>query len=378
MEQKKISILVPTYNDEKYIQTLIESVLVQTYKDWELLIMDDGSEDGTADIIRRYSDKRIHYYHQNNAGQLNALYTLSDQVESDLALLIHSDDCFVDEGCLEKNVDFFNMTDAPAIYSDIITIDASGKQTGRIKTEERLSEKSDLKYLFLNGSNIVSDPFFAKKDFFRKYILKNYIRWNIPYWLTADKESLPQKSPHPWYKYRVFEENYFFSDIGRFVHLNGTLRGLIEVFRRKNVPFFNSQRLLFKLGLTEGLFLNPNEHFEKKLCTIMKRLEKRFVEDGFSKDYLYRCHQYWSGNNKRMLEIDETLCRTIDELPLYYGKDARKFYKDYTNNECPQIYPFLLEEMQKGFFKIRVKEEFARKIQVVCKFLNIEPIIETV
>lgn len=60
----KVSIITPTYNCGKYIGETIESVLKQTYKNWEMIIIDDCSTDNTMDIVEEYckNDKRIKYY----------------------------------------------------------------------------------------------------------------------------------------------------------------------------------------------------------------------------------------------------------------------------------------------------------------------------
>lgn len=63
------SIIIPTYNTEQYIGETIESILAQSIKDWELIIIDDGSSDKTKNIVSNYlSDKRIKYVYQENAG----------------------------------------------------------------------------------------------------------------------------------------------------------------------------------------------------------------------------------------------------------------------------------------------------------------------
>ena len=54
-----VSIIMPSYNSEKYIVTAIKSVQAQTYENWELLVVDDCSTDSTVDIIRRFEDARI-------------------------------------------------------------------------------------------------------------------------------------------------------------------------------------------------------------------------------------------------------------------------------------------------------------------------------
>jgi len=66
-----ISIITPTYNHEKYISKCIESLINQTYENWEQLIIDDGSTDNTAAIVSDFNDKRIIYVKQDNLGIYN-------------------------------------------------------------------------------------------------------------------------------------------------------------------------------------------------------------------------------------------------------------------------------------------------------------------
>jgi len=63
-----ISIITPTYNHERFIKHCIESVLSQTYKNWEMIIVDDGSTDNTVSIIEEYKDERIHLIKQKHRG----------------------------------------------------------------------------------------------------------------------------------------------------------------------------------------------------------------------------------------------------------------------------------------------------------------------
>ena len=65
-----ISIIVPLYNAAEYIEKTIEMVCRQTYKDWELILVDDGSRDGSLNVLREYEkkDTRLKVIHQENAG----------------------------------------------------------------------------------------------------------------------------------------------------------------------------------------------------------------------------------------------------------------------------------------------------------------------
>ena len=66
----KISVIVPVYNTEKYIGRCIESILNQSYKELEVIIINDGSSDGSAEIIRKYAenDSRIIFIDNKNYG----------------------------------------------------------------------------------------------------------------------------------------------------------------------------------------------------------------------------------------------------------------------------------------------------------------------
>ncbi len=76
MFQEKVSIVLPSYNGEKFIRESINSCLDQTYKSIELIIVDDGSTDKTSDIVKSYKDERIIYLkHGKNLGQARALNT---------------------------------------------------------------------------------------------------------------------------------------------------------------------------------------------------------------------------------------------------------------------------------------------------------------
>lgn len=68
-----ISIITPTFNRADLIQATIKSVLQQTYTDWELIVVDDGSTDDTSSIMKTFTDPRIRYYYKTNTGQADTV-----------------------------------------------------------------------------------------------------------------------------------------------------------------------------------------------------------------------------------------------------------------------------------------------------------------
>ena len=73
MNEPLISVLLCTYNDEKYIKDAIESILNQTFKKFEFIIVNDGSTDRTLDIIKQYNDERIVLIDKKNTGLTDSL-----------------------------------------------------------------------------------------------------------------------------------------------------------------------------------------------------------------------------------------------------------------------------------------------------------------
>lgn len=97
IEKPQVSVILPTYNRANYIQWSIASVLNQTYMDWELIVWDDGSDDGTSDLCRSVSDDRIHYYWQENRGVSYARNQAIANSNGDYLAFLDSDDEWLPE-----------------------------------------------------------------------------------------------------------------------------------------------------------------------------------------------------------------------------------------------------------------------------------------
>ena len=102
----KVSVILTSYNHEKYIYAAIESVLNQTFKDFELLIVDDGSADNSRKIIRSYKDKRIKFFlHEKNIGAVQRVLECRAVAVGKYIAFQHSDDIW-ELTKLEKQVNF--------------------------------------------------------------------------------------------------------------------------------------------------------------------------------------------------------------------------------------------------------------------------------
>lgn len=127
---KLVSVIIPVYGAEKYIAATIQSLLGQTYKNFEALIIDDGSPDRSIEICQQFSDPRIQIIRQNNRGLPGARNTGIRHAKGDYIAFLDADDIWLPTK-LEKHVNYLNNSSHVGIsFSYSAFIDEMGNPTG--------------------------------------------------------------------------------------------------------------------------------------------------------------------------------------------------------------------------------------------------------
>jgi glycosyltransferase involved in cell wall biosynthesis len=142
---KTVSICIPTYNRKEYLRETIDSILAQTYKDFEIVIVDDGSTDGTEEMIRKL-DFPITYYWQPNSGDAAARNKLIELARGKYVSFIDSDDLLMPDA-IERMIKIMEAENGEVIvYGSYYRIDEQGNIYGRCK--RRLYSGSITEHLF--------------------------------------------------------------------------------------------------------------------------------------------------------------------------------------------------------------------------------------
>lgn len=155
-DQPLVSVIIPTYNRANLVSDAIKSVLRQTYKKFELIIVDDHSSDNTAQVVGNINDSRIRYFcHSENLGGSAARNTGIDKSQSELIAFLDSDDIWFPQK-LERQlntIDDSNINQLSLVYCGkvSINIDNSGKVRRSTPKEKGLIHK-DLLYRNVIGS----------------------------------------------------------------------------------------------------------------------------------------------------------------------------------------------------------------------------------
>jgi teichuronic acid biosynthesis glycosyltransferase TuaG len=116
MDEKKplVSVIMPAYNAGRFISQAIDSVLNQSYDNWELLIVNDGSSDNTAEVVKRYSDKRIQLREQENKGVSSARNSGLRQMTGSFYCFLDADDVLPPDSLAQR----LNAFTDPVDYVD--------------------------------------------------------------------------------------------------------------------------------------------------------------------------------------------------------------------------------------------------------------------
>lgn len=138
MEDKLVSIIMPTYNCAKFIGKTIESVIAQTYENWELIIIDDCSKDNTEEVVSEYKDNRIKYHRlENNSGAAVARTEAMKKASGRYMAFLDSDDLWKKDK-LEKQLEFMNKNNYNFTCTEYEQIDEEGNKLNKvIKVKKR-------------------------------------------------------------------------------------------------------------------------------------------------------------------------------------------------------------------------------------------------
>ena len=163
-EQPLVSIVIPTYNARRYIGDTIDSCLAQTYPHCEIIVVDDGSTDGTATLLRERYGERIRYLYQENAGPAAARNRGIDAAQGDFIHFCDADDQLLPakvERCLEV---FREQPEVTVVYTRYHHVAEDGRTRLPIPDPELLSGDIFCDLLRSNGNAILTSATLIRRQ----------------------------------------------------------------------------------------------------------------------------------------------------------------------------------------------------------------------
>lgn len=180
MEENKVSIIIPVYNAEKFIGKTIESVLNQTYKNWEMLIFNDKSKDNSLKIIKKYSEKdeRIKVVDsKENVGVVAARNKLIEIATGEFIAFLDADD-YWKQNKLEKQIKFMRKNNASISCTEYTRVTEDEKEINDIIIKEIITYEDMLKNNYLGCLTVVYNANKLGKRYFKERKKnEDYVLW---------------------------------------------------------------------------------------------------------------------------------------------------------------------------------------------------------
>lgn len=214
-----VSVCVPVFNGGKYIASCLKSVLAQTWDDFELVIIDNRSEDDTLDIVRRFDDPRIRLLvNDANLGMEGNWNRCLEEAQADLIKLLPADDV-LDPECLAEQVRLLNASDNDDVVLTFcrrrVIDDADATLLTRgasFKRNRRLNGRKLIRQCARRGTNLIGEPgavLFRKRDVAATGKFNGDIPYliDLDYWSRLLLRGDAVMNPRPLCAFRVSAES---------------------------------------------------------------------------------------------------------------------------------------------------------------------------
>ena len=306
MKTPIFSIIVPVYNVEKYLSKCIDSVLAQTFSDFECILIDDGSTDESPSICDKYSltDNRIKVIHKENGGLSDARNTGILNSTGEYIILLDSDDILSNNKALQNLADIIDRTNSQVIFNSIYTTFINNEN--RVNSSEQFFGNDDYytpiafyNLIISNNKAILAGWEFTVQ---RKYLLMNKLFFKhgilhedelwIPFVIcNADTIAINHNS---FYSYRINRENSIMSEFNpKMLIYKQTIINDIQSNRSlipKKLQFILDERCIMLWHTIFDTVFSLDEKYADEKKNILKKMkeQKKILFRGRNiKNYIY-------------------------------------------------------------------------------------------
>lgn len=284
-----VSIIVPVYNVDKYIKKCIESIINQTHKNIEIILVNDGSKDKSLNICKNYKnkDKRIKLINQENGGLPKARNEGLNIAKGKYITFVDSDD-YVSENYIERLLSTAIETEADVVESNYLRVDEDGN----------IQSKSNIGAYFSNNTYEINKSFlenqkfknFAWNKIFKSSVIKNF-RFNPNYKLSEDYGFLSHLYLNVSKKANVEDYLYYYvnrkgSIVNQFFSEKALYdiyvrEDILDLYKKNNYKDFYEYVVLKIINLVYTFYNRLNDldrskrrEIKKKLIIIFKKYYK--------------------------------------------------------------------------------------------------------
>ncbi len=198
-----VSIITPSYNQARFLEACIRSVLEQDYPNIEYIIVDGGSNDGSVEIIEKYADRLAWWVSEKDKGHADALNKGFARARGEILAWLNSDDTYYPGAISDAVQTLLANPDVGMVYGDADITDAAGQVIGRFA-----SRQTDYWRLLRGSVHIPQATTFFRADLYRQVgplSLEYFFAFDYDLWVKLAKVSRLLYVPRRWATFRLHE-----------------------------------------------------------------------------------------------------------------------------------------------------------------------------
>lgn len=385
LEEKevKISVLIPAHNSANTIVEALESIKNQTYQNWEIILINDGSRDETEEILKRYlRNTKLHlkYIRQNHHNYFQAIRYGLKYASGEIIFVLNADKILFNQNVFYRAV------------STILGEKCDGMFVGIRAMYQRLkdgkfhlvrpyyrNEVSLIKTALGLGKNIYTNYAFWRREVFETSIYENYLINGMPAWYNA-RNNLGLRVVNGNFvglKYRVSKKENLVDNVLKqnnsrtLFDLSVNLRTLYHIVSRIKVPAYSAQVTLYNIinrlhiaSLYPSIFKHGQTPLEK-----LAPLVDEIIKDSKLDNMYLKTIVDFSNN----FDPQKTAKITIPKgTRIYWGTEIEEFNKKLEKNALEPFYYDLMKKIAQGTTIFKVKKEDQKKAEQILEFFTIK------
>lgn len=374
-KQVKISVLIPAYNSSKTIVEALESIKNQTYQNWEIILINDGSQDETETILRRYLGNTklpLKYTKQTHHNYFKAIRHGLKYASGEIIFVLDADKILFNQNVFYRAV------------STILGEKCDGMFVGIRAMYQRLkdgkfhlvrpyyrNEVSLIKTALGLGTNIYTNYAFWRREIFETSVYENYLINGMPAWYNAEN-NLGLRVVNGNFvglKYRVSKkvnlgDNPLKQNNSKTLfELSTNLRTLHHIVSRINVPAYSTQATLYNLisrlhiaSLYPSIFKQGQTSLKKITPLVVKNIKDSELDNVYLKTIVDFSNNFDPQKTAKIVIPKGT--------KIYWGTEIDEFSNKLSKNMLDQFYYDLMKIISQGTTIYKIKKDDQKKLRL--------------
>lgn len=386
-KQVKISVLIPAYNSAKTIVEALESIKNQTYQNWEIILINDGSQDGTEEILRRYLGNTklpLKYTKQTHHNYFKAIRHGLKYASGEIIFVLDADKILFNQNVFYRAV------------STILGEKCDGMFVGIRAMYQRLkdgkfhlvrpyyrNEVSLIKTALGLGTNIYTNYAFWRREIFETSVYENYLINGMPAWYNAEN-NLGLRVVNGNFvglKYRVSKkvnlgDNPLKQNNSKTLfELSTNLRTLHHIVSRINVPAYSTQATLYNLinrlhiaSLYPSIFKQGQTSLKEITPLVVKNIKDSELDNVYLKTIVDFSNNFDPQKTAKIVIPKGT--------KIYWGTGIDEFSNKLSKNTLEQFYYDLIKIISQGTTIYKIKKDDQKKLEQILEFFTIRDYVK--